>query len=308
MQNRPTAYDICMSSRPAPRGTAAPGEVTLRDLRSFVAVVDEGTFTDAAIALRTTQASVSRHVAALEAALGARLLQRGGLSVHPTTTGRRVLRHARLVQAEVESLRRAVEDEGEIRVGFAWAAVGAHTAVIQREWARRHPTSQLAFVTSNNRHAGVSEGLADVGVVRREPTSPSIAYAVLGHEERVAALPAEHPLARRRTLRMADFAGETVAIDSVTGTTVADLWTPSQAPGTFRRVVDTDEWLTVIAAGQALGLTSRATSAQYARVGVTYRSVKDAPKVPVWLIWWKDDPPWFVDELCALIRDHYSGD
>ena len=290
-------------------GSAPSGEVTLRDLRSFVTVVDEGTFTDAAIELRTTQASVSRHVAALEAALGARLLHRGGLAAHPTTTGRRVLRHARLVQAEVDSLRRAVEDEDrEIRVGFAWAALGAHTVSVQREWARRHPSAQLAFVTSNNRHAGVSEGLADVGVVRREPSSPSIGYAVLGHEERVAALPAEHPLARRRTLRMADFSGETVAIDTVTGTTVADLWTPSQAPRAFRRVDDTDEWLTVIAAGQALGLTSRATAAQYARVGVTYRSVKDAPKVPVWLIWWKDDPPWFVDELCALIRDHYSGD
>ncbi|WP_238706011.1 helix-turn-helix domain-containing protein [Serinicoccus marinus] len=55
-----------------------PTDLSLRDLRSFLAVVDEGTFTDAAIALRTTQASVSRHVGALEQALGVRLLQRGG--------------------------------------------------------------------------------------------------------------------------------------------------------------------------------------------------------------------------------------
>ncbi|WP_218920483.1 helix-turn-helix domain-containing protein [Lentzea guizhouensis] len=48
----------------------------LRHLRAFVAVVDAGTFTDAAATLGLTQASVSRSVAALEAALGARLLQR----------------------------------------------------------------------------------------------------------------------------------------------------------------------------------------------------------------------------------------
>ena len=48
----------------------------LRQLRALTAVVDEGTFTDAAIALRTSQASVSRAVAELERTRGTRLLLR----------------------------------------------------------------------------------------------------------------------------------------------------------------------------------------------------------------------------------------
>lgn len=287
--------------------TIGEGEPTLRDLRSFLAVVDEGTFTDAAIALGTTQASVSRHVAALERALGARLLNRGGLAATPTTAGRRALRHARALRTELEALQRSVRAEDrEIRIGFDWAALGARTTTVQREWARRHPAAELVFVAANSRHAGITEGLADVAVVRREPTTATIGRALVGHEDRVAAVSSGHRLARKRRLRMADFTGETVAINTVTGTTTEELWTPGRAPGAFRRVDSTDEWLTLIAAGQAIGLTSGATAAQYARVGLAFRTVVDAPQVPVWLIWWREDPPWFIDELSDVIRAEYQ--
>ena len=63
----------------------------LRQVRAFVAVVDEGTFTDAAIALHTTQATVSRTLASLETELGARLLHRTGRAVSLTPAGGRAL-------------------------------------------------------------------------------------------------------------------------------------------------------------------------------------------------------------------------
>ncbi len=55
----------------------------LRQLRALIAVVDEGTFTDAAIVLRTSQASVSRAVAELERTLGGRLLLRTSRGARP---------------------------------------------------------------------------------------------------------------------------------------------------------------------------------------------------------------------------------
>ena len=283
-------------------------EVSLRDLRSFLAVVEEGTFTDAAIALGTTQASVSRHVGALERSLGVRLLARGGRVVTVTTAGRRVLRHARASVEEARAVVRAAHDEGrEVRVGYAWAALGAHTATVQREWARRHPGSELTFVNTTTRFAGLNEGTVDLAVVRRDPRVSQIATAVLGRESRMAALPAEHELAGRRALRMADFADRTVALDTATGTTTTDLWPPDRAPGSWREVRGTDEWLTVIAAGRAIGLTSQATAAQYSRRGVVFRPVRDAPPVEVLLIWWREDPPSVLDELLALVREAYAG-
>lgn len=296
------SYTVCMRSGGARRPAPA-----LRDLRAFVSVVDEGTFTDAAIALGTTQATVSRQVAALERALDARLLLRGGRSVGLTTTGRGVLRHARAISDEIAAMHRVVADERrEVRVGYSWAALGAHTGDVQRQWAREHPGSELIFVNSSTHLAGLSEGRADAVVVRRDPGIAAVQTALLGLEERVAALPSEHPLARKRSLRMADFAGERVALNSLTGTTTPALWTPPASPGSFREVEGTDEWLTVIAAGQALGLSSQATSVQYPRAGITFRPVVDAPPLQVWLAWWRNDPPWFIDELRLIIRDQYE--
>lgn len=281
-------------------------EVALRDLRSFLAVVEEGTFTDAAITLGTTQASVSRHVGALERTLGVRLLQRGGRVVTVTAAGRRVLRHARAAVEEAAAVVRAAHDEGrEVRVGYAWAALGEHTATVQREWARRHPGSELTFVNAATRFAGLNEGTVDVAVVRRDPGVSQIVTAVLGEERRMAALPTEHELARRRSLRMSDFTGRTVALDTSTGTTTRDLWTTERAPAAWREVRGTDEWLTVIAAGQAIGLTSQATAAQYSRRGVVFRPVRDAPRVPVLLIWWRQDPPSALAELIDLVQEAY---
>src|SRR5918994_869620 len=69
----------------------------LRQLRALVAVVDAGTFTDAAARLGVSQAAVSRSVAALETGLGARLLRRTTRRIELTPTGERVVAQARRV-------------------------------------------------------------------------------------------------------------------------------------------------------------------------------------------------------------------
>ena len=105
----------------------------LRQLRALTAVIDEGTFTDAAIALRTSQASVSRAVAELERTLGVRLLLRTSLGARPTVLGRRVAEHARRVLAEIALIEGLAEQRPAVlRVGFAWSVFGRLTTPIQR--------------------------------------------------------------------------------------------------------------------------------------------------------------------------------
>jgi len=62
-------------------------DLELRHLRCLVAIVDSGTFTDAAIELGISQAAVSRNLMALEQVLGVRLLHRTSRSITPTTAG-----------------------------------------------------------------------------------------------------------------------------------------------------------------------------------------------------------------------------
>src|SRR5204863_5245809 len=63
----------------------------LRHLRHLVTVVDTGSFTDAAIELGVSQATVSRTLLALERILGVRVLHRTSRTVEPTTAGVTVL-------------------------------------------------------------------------------------------------------------------------------------------------------------------------------------------------------------------------
>jgi DNA-binding transcriptional LysR family regulator len=279
----------------------------VRQLRVLLAVVEAGTFTAAADELHTTQASVSRTVAALERALGARVLERTTRHVSLTAVGERVVGHARRILEDVAAMRRAAEGaRGDLRVGYAWAGLGRHTTSVQRRWSADHPGSALVLVQSNSPTAGLTEGAADAGVLRRPVDDPRLRTAVLGTERRYAALAADDPLARRRSLTLADFGGRTVAVDSLTGTTTDTLWPASGAPHAMRAVHGVDEWLTVIAAGQALGLTAEATAAQHRRPGVVYRPVRDAPQVPVLLAWWAASPPADLESFLALVREEYA--
>ncbi|RFU22016.1 LysR family transcriptional regulator [Geodermatophilus marinus] len=281
-------------------------DVEIRQLRALLAVLDTGTFTGAATALHTSQASVSRTVAALERALGAPVLHRTTREVAPTPVGRRVAAHARRVLEEVAAVRRAAaEARGDLRIGYAWAALGRHTTTAQRRWAAEHPGSALTLVQSNTPSAGLLEGAADAGVVRRPVDDPRLRTALLGTEGRVAAMPADDPLARRRSVRLADVAGRTVAVDVLTGTTTEGLWPPPEAPAR-RPVRGVDEWLTAIAAGQAVGVSAEGTAAQHPRPGVVYRPVRDAPRVRVLLAWWADSPPPALEPFVALVWELYG--
>lgn len=294
--------------RPADDLYASRMGIELRQLRALVAVVEEGTFTDAAIALGTSQASVSRAVGALETTLGTRVLSRTTRHVAPTVVGARVLGHARQALDAVAALERvAAHTDAELRVGYAWSALGEHTAPVQRRWAAAHPGRELVFVGSNTPTAGLAEGFADVAVLRRPLTDPRFVVASVGSEERFAVLPSIDPLARRRSVTLADFVGRTLGVDPRTGTTGDHLWPEGQGPAGYREVHGVEDLLTYVVAGQAIGMTSAATTRQHRRPGVVYRRVRDAPPVAVSLAWWRDDPPAGVTSVLRTVREAYAA-
>lgn len=281
--------------------------VELRQLRALLAVVDEGTFTDAAIALGTSQASVSRAVAALEQALGTRVLRRTTRQAALTAAGARVVDQARRAVDAVAALERAAADVSDLRVGYAWSALGEHTVTVQSRWVVAHPGTALVFVSSNTPTAGLAEGVADVAVLRRPLHDRRFVTVEVGREDRYGAFAGEDPLARRRTVGLADFAGRTVALDPRTGTTGNELWAGRPGPAGHREVHGIEDFLTTVAAGQAVGVTSVATTRQHRRTGVVYRRLRDAPPLSVELAWWRDEPPAAAAALVALVRGCYAA-
>ncbi|GGN36005.1 DNA-binding transcriptional LysR family regulator [Actinoplanes campanulatus] len=283
-------------------------DLQLRHLRALVTVADTGTFTDAGAELGVSQAAVSRAIAALEEALGVPVLERTTRRVALTATGTQVLAGARRILDEITHLRRLAESRrGELRIGYAWAALGKHTRRLQRAWATGHPGTPLVFVHTNTPSAGLSDGTADVAVIRRPLDDPRFATALIGAETRCAAVATDNPLARRRTLHLRDLARYPVAVDARTGTTTLDLWHPGPQPAEIRTTHGVDEWLTLIAAGQAVGVTSEATANQNPRPGVAYRTLRQAARIDVRLAWWRDDPPAGLDDLVRLSRAAYAS-
>ena len=278
--------------------------LNLIQLRAFLAVADEGTFTDAAIRLGVSQASVSRAINGLEDALTVTLFHRTTREVALTTQGRAILAHARRIVTEVETLKSAASRAAaELRIGYAWAALGQHTTTVQRRWSERHPSATLLFVQSQTRMAGLADGTADIAVLRVPVDDHRFEVVAVGSERRVGAVCVNDPLAKRRSLTLTDLAKHTLAIDSTTGTTVPELWPPHDRPQHLRHTHTVEDWVNVIAAGHAVGMTTVATSKQFRHPDIAYRPMRDVPDVTVSLAWRRGEAPHHVHELVDVVRE-----
>jgi len=280
-------------------------DLELRHLRCLVAIVDAGTFTDAAIDLGISQAAVSRNLQALEHVLGVRLLHRTSRNVTPTTAGVHALAQARQVLAAADNLvAEATTGHTRLRIGHPWSAMGRHTREFQRRWAERYPDVELQLIRTNSATGGLAEGLCDIAVLRTLAGGRRFASAVVGEERRYCALAADDPWASRRSIRLDEIPQRTLLIDRRTGTTTPDLW-PAAAQPHIQETRDIDDWLAIIAAGGGVGITPEGTTAQYRRDGVVFRPLRDAPPVTVTVSWRRHDPHPSTHAAIALLAELY---
>jgi len=284
-------------------------DLEIRQLRVLVAVDEERSFTAAADRLGMSQAAVSRALAALEHELGTRLMHRTTRRVEPTDEGGSFTATARRVLAELD--RAVAEARGErsvIRVGYQWAALGAHTTPVLRTWNRAHADAPMRMVRLNRRDGGLGEGLVDLAVLRHH-VDPELDSELVGAEPRVLAVPIDHPLAERVTVGLADLVPFTVAHDPHTGTTSAELWSSAGlAVPPMTETGDVEEWLDLIAAGDAIGVTAEGTAHHYPRPGVVFVPIDDAPPIDVRLAWHRRYRHPSAARVARAIRAAYDVD
>ncbi|WP_225801119.1 LysR family transcriptional regulator [Streptomyces sp. NK15101] len=283
--------------------------IELRHLRCFLAVAEESSLTRAAARLHLTQPAVSRTLAALERHLGARLVDRSTHHLALTAEGRAFQDRAAAALAAFEA---AVDParlrHRPLRLGHAWSAFGPYTTPLLRRWQRAHPETPLELLRIDDRTAGLARGEVDAALLRGSVEAPGLVTAELTTEERVAALPSDSPLADRPRLALDDLAGETVVLNTVSGATTLALWPPTARPTATLTVANTDDWLTAIAAGRGIGVSSASTAALHPHPGVVYRPLPDAPPLPVLLAWRDAFPHPATEALVAMAREIVSGD
>ena len=119
--------------------------MNLNDLTLFAQAVESGGFAPAARRFSVPKSTLSKRVAALEASLGVRLIERNSRSFHLTETGRDFYQHARAALIEVESAQhivqqRLAEPSGTVRITAAVPVVqfllAPHLPALARQWPR----------------------------------------------------------------------------------------------------------------------------------------------------------------------------
>ncbi|MEM1417361.1 MAG: LysR family transcriptional regulator [Myxococcota bacterium] len=144
-------------------------------MRTFVQVVESGSFSAAARVLGTTQPSVSRRVAALEQDLGATLLARSTRSLALTEVGERYLEAARRTVAGAEAARRAAEvgATGRLRITAPVSFSTAWLAPRLPAFFADHPDLEPSFHFTETHVDLIAEGM-DLALRIGGPESPEL--------------------------------------------------------------------------------------------------------------------------------------
>jgi DNA-binding transcriptional LysR family regulator len=126
----------------------------LNHLLTFARVVQSGSFAAAAERLGIAPSVASKHVAKLERALGARLLQRSTRKLSLTEAGRAYYEHCARIVEELEQSRAAVaslqaEPGGKLRVTCINSFAGWVIAPMLPAFFARYPKIELEIVTSD---------------------------------------------------------------------------------------------------------------------------------------------------------------
>src|SRR4051794_14465766 len=188
--------------------------VELRQLTTFVAVAEAGSFTRAADRLHVVQSAVSAGVRNLEKELGAELFDRSTHSVKLTDSGRALLPEARATLAAAQAARDAVDEvrggvRGTVSLG-TMQAQGMHAidlAAILATFRAEHPAVEVDV-----RHSGgsiemareVRDGRLDLAFVALPGDAPAgVELTRLATEPVRLAVPAGHALARSTDVALA---------------------------------------------------------------------------------------------------------
>lgn len=281
--------------------------IDLRQLRYFVAVAEEQSFSRAAERLFLTQPPLSQQIRRLEEALGTPLFERTTRAVTLTQAGVVLLDSAKPL---LEQAQRAVEDvrgtargeRGPLRIGFVGSAIHGAFARVLVAFRSTYPLLELELLemSAKEQHEALKTKRLHVSLGRVPPADPSLRAVVVEEEPLVLAVPEE-------TRRRAESAIEVAALGHETWIIFPRPLAPALydeivtcwhragiAPRTFE-AANMQTILGLVSAG--IGVAFVLASMRRLRYeGVVYHEVNPAPTSLLYLTW-------LASEAHAAIRE-----
>ena len=183
----------------------------IHQLRYFVAVAEEGSFSRAAGKVRVAQPSLSQQIRKLEAEVGQPLFDRLPRSVVLTEAGRCLIDYARQILASIGDARRCVDElKGEVAGRVAVGAIPTIAPYVLPElvvtFQEHYPEVTLEIVedVTEGITRRIEAGELDVALASTCRPSPTLRRESLGTEPLLALVSEEHPLAKKDLVEFDD--------------------------------------------------------------------------------------------------------
>lgn len=263
----------------------------LRQFRQFAAVAETLSFRRAAERLCMAQPPLSVAIRKLEDEIGVALFERASRGVRLTAAGhaayevaQRCLRNA---DELASSARAAAQGEaGRLRIGFVGSVTFGLMPRFVRAFSHRYPNVKLELREATNAEAvsAVDGGMLDIAFVR-VPTMrpPTVEFQHIESDLFCIALPAGHPLASRKSLRLKDlnhepFIGYAPSRAGGLHAAVTQLLQRAGvSPTVAQEGVQVQTLIGLVASGLGLALVPT-VSAAHAPKSVAFRPIRDLPR------------------------------
>lgn len=187
-------------------------------LRYFSVIARHGSIREAAEELHIAQSALSRQIQKLEEELAVPLFHRHARGVKLTSAGEIFLRHAQINLRQLERVRSEIDGLKGLRRGMV--SVHAIESLVPHllpravtRFSERHPgiTFEITIEGSDQVVAAIREGRADIGLAFYPPAEVELETVFKLREPLLAVMVANHPLAGRSKVSLADCAAWPVA-------------------------------------------------------------------------------------------------
>ena len=292
--------------------------LSFKQVRHFLATVDAGQVSLAAIALNVSQSAVTTALQQLEAELGVSLFDRGPSGMHLTLEGARFVQHARNIMAAVNEavsspLTEDTSHTGRVRVGVTYTVAGYFLPRHLARFSRTYPGIKVDLVELPREaiEGGIVNRTLDIAVMlvsnlqnRRDTT-----YETLVYSRRRLWLSVEHPLLRASAPTLEDIAKEPYIMLTVdeAGKTAERYWKPTGLrPRTIIRTSSVEAVRGMVAAGMGVTILSDMVYRPWSLDGqrIELRPVAaNIPSMDIGLVWNKKREP---SSATKLFREFFS--
>ncbi|SDV46865.1 LysR substrate-binding domain-containing protein [Chitinasiproducens palmae] len=186
----------------------------VRQMRYFVACVDAGSLSKAAVALSISQPSLSQQIAEMEDDLGVPLLLRNWSGVAPTEAGTALYRHAQSILKQMSQMRSEVRRGGhalygQVAVGLPTSIASVLAVPLFERMRARYPGIQLQIFESMSGYLNelLANGRLDIAVLFRDAETRGVSVLPLFNEPLAVHGAAWIGDPQARTLRLSMLAG-----------------------------------------------------------------------------------------------------